>query len=132
MIDNISKISLTYELGGEYLLTRGSYTVAELSKEPNELYNCANGDVIKIKSVITKSQTIKEPVFTNPTKHIILGEAFIENAMERPQKPHKNDSIHKWNLYHNWHKMSVKAKLAEAVKQYVKDVNGGKFEWELL
>lgn len=120
MIDNTSRISLTYTVRGESLATAGVYESAKVKKI---------GD-----KYITKEQmkVIKEPVYNYAKQNTLLSNSFVMNALERPKKPHKSEGLAAANAYFNWGKMSDNAKLNYAVETYVSDVGGHKAEWELV
>lgn len=101
-----TQISLTYLIGGEYLIKSGEYD------------DCGN--------------TVIEPIYERATKNVTLGKSFIDGALERPKKPHRKANISDWNTYNNWNKSSVETKLASSIINYVKDLGGSKASWELM
>lgn len=118
MIDNTSKISLTYRIGGEYLIRKGNYTVAELNNTTGE--------------VKTHSKTIDEPVFSEPKKHVTLPYSFIEMALERPEIPYKKAPLHEWKAYSEWKVWSKNKRLHYRIMQLVTDLQGFDVVWQLI
>lgn len=130
MITTDNQISLTYELGGEYLLRKGSYTVADVTvKNPlskNEVF------------ILNKpSQTIKKAEYDRATQQVTLSSSFIEMALEKPSKP-EGMSFQRWlrtplgQLYQNWNKLSNEQKVKFHVEQYVIDMNGEDYSYEII
>lgn len=120
MIDNTSRISLTYTLRGESLATAGVYESAKVSKI---------GD-----KYITKEQMviIAEPVYKSAKQTTILSNSFVLNSLERPKKPHKSEGQAAVDAYFSWGRMSDNAKLNYAIEKYVEDLEGSNPEWELI
>lgn len=132
MIDNTSKISLTYKKGGEYLLRKGNYTVAELSTTPKEKYTKTDGSESMIRSVITNSKTVDEPIYSEPKQHVTLPYEFIKKGLERPDKPDKKAPIYEWNAYSQWETWSKAKKLNYRIHQLVSDLQGYDPVWQLI
>lgn len=125
MNTNYTEISLTYTLGGEYLVKPGKYTDA-LVEVSNPFTRNENVKVVK------PSITEELAIFSNATKNITLGKAFINAALERPIKPKNNATQTEYDLFRNWNKLSMKHKIALAVEQYVKDMGGYNPVFEIL
>ena len=125
-----SQISLAYVLQGEYLLNKGIYTTANVTvKNPNS----------RKEVFITNkpSQTIKRAEYDKATQQVTLSSSFIEMALERPEKP-EGMSFQRWlrtplgQLYQNWNKLSDEQKIKFHVEQYVIDMNGEDYSYEII
>ena len=125
-----SQISLTYVLQGEYLLNKGIYTTADVTvKNPNS----------RKEVFITNkpSQTIKRAEYEKATQQVTLSSSFIEMALERPEKP-EGMSFQRWlrtplgQLYQNWNKLSDEQKIKFHVEQYVIDMGGEDYSYEII
>jgi len=115
MIEQSSRILLTFNEGGKYIVKHGEYSTAKLS-----------GGVIT-----TPSKTIEQPVYADCTRTIKLSEAFVINALEIPKGPQKGTSEwHRWlrsslgNLSLNWKKFSDTERLDIHIKSLVEDLTG--------
>lgn len=120
MLELVTKISLTYTVGGEFLVTQGKYNEA----------------TIKGNVTISPLVTISQPEYASTKMHVTLGEAFVKNALENPEKPGKfsHQRLHfLWNkaLSIPKHKRDI-ALLQYAVETYVQDVDGINPEWEAI
>jgi hypothetical protein len=125
-----SQISLTYVLQGEYLLNKGIYTTANVTvKNPNS----------RKEVFITNKplQTIKRAEYEKATQQVTLSSSFIEMALERPVKP-DGMSFQRWlrtplgQLYQNWNKLSDEQKVKFHVEQYVIDMGGEDYSYEII
>lgn len=125
-----NSISLTYTLGGETLVRPGVYTVANITvKNPftkNEVF------------ILNKpSQTIKKAEYNKATQQVTLSSSFIEMALERPEKP-EGMSFQRWlrtplgQLYQNWNKLSDEQKIKFHVEQYIIDMGGEDYSYEII
>lgn len=115
MIEQGSKILLTFSEGGKYITRRGEYSVAKLSGG----------------NITTPSKTLVQPEYADCTRTIKLSESFVENALEIPKGPQKGSSEwHRWlrsplgNLSLNWKKYSDTEKLDIHIKSLVEDMTG--------
>lgn len=110
MINKDSQISLTYELGGEYLLRRGQYKL---------------------------SKTIKRAEYAKAVQQVTLSNAFVRMALDKPEKP-DGMSFKRWmrtpmgRLYLNFKKMPAGEKIAYHIEQYVADMGGGNYSYKIL
>jgi hypothetical protein len=138
MNTDFTKISLIYTLGGEYLVSRGKYKPAKISRTKKKIkYDCG---VVDFETVIDKPiQTIKHPEYKKATTGIVLGEAFVESALERPKPPKRG--YQRWlrtetgRLYQDWNTLSEIKRLERAIKIYVQDMTGlqePQFNFELI
>ena len=125
-----SQISLTYVLQGEYLLNKGIYTTADVTvKNPNS----------RKEVFITNKplQTIKRAEYEKATQQVTLSSNFIEMALERPEKP-EGMSFQRWlrtpmgKLYQNWNKLSDEQKINFHIEQYVMDMGGEDYSYEII
>lgn len=125
-----SQISLTYVLQGEYFLNKGIYTTADVTvKNPNS----------RKEVFITNkpSQTLKRAEYDKATQEVNLNNSFIEMALERPSKP-DGMSFQRWlrtpmgKLYQNWNKLSDEQKVNFHVEQYVMDMGGEDYSYEII
>lgn len=130
MMNKDSQISLTYVLQGEYLLNKGIYTTANVTvKNPNS----------RKEMFITNKplQTIKRAEYEKATQQVTLSSGFIEMALERPEKP-EGMSFQRWlrtplgQLYQNWNKLSDEQKIKFHVEQYVIDMGGEDYSYEII
>lgn len=130
MMNKDSQISLTYVLQGEYLLNKGIYTTANVTvKNPNS----------RKEVFITNKplQTIKRAEYDKATQQVTLSSGFIEMALERPEKP-EGMSFQRWlrtplgQLYQNWNKLSDEQKIKFHVEQYVIDMGGEDYSYEII
>lgn len=130
MMNKDSQISLTYVLQGEYLLNKGIYTTANVTvKNPNS----------RKEVFITNKplQTIKRAEYEKATQQVTLSSGFIEMALERPEKP-EGMSFQRWlrtplgQLYQNWNKLSDEQKIKFHVEQYVIDMGGEDYSYEII
>ena len=130
MLNKDSQISLTYELGGEYLLRRGQYTSADVYVKSTVSKN----ETFKINK---PSQTIKRAIYSKATQQVILSNTFVRMAIEKPEKPERM-SFQRWmrtsmgKFYLNFKKMSAEEKIAYHIEQYVADMGGGNYSYKIL
>lgn len=110
----IRKISLTYNLRGEYLVRRGKYKSAKFSKTGN---------------VIDKPmKVVQAPKYAQAKQSTVLGSAFIEAALERPKPPKRG--YQRWQrteegkLYMDWNKLKENERLVRRILIYVQDMTG--------
>ena len=124
-MSNYTTVSLTYKVGEPQILNRGQYLEAEIEVK--------NGLTKKEQSKVIKSlQVIQEPQYEQGTCNVNLLKPFIENALERPSKPGRKASQEEFDLFRNWNKMTDRAKIAVAVKKYVKEMGGFDPQFEIL
>lgn len=114
MINKDSKIFLTYSLGGKYLLNAGKY------------------DIIKDKLLCRKS-----PEYSKCTQKVTLEYSFIKNILSPPEKPEDMSwgrflSTSEGKLHQKWKKLSQKEIVSYRLWQYVKDLGGIEFTYELI
>ena len=125
MINNETKVSASFKEIGETLVSRGNYSVAKInvvnSFQKNEVF-----------SLIEPSRTIKEPVYKSATRNVILSNSFIQNCLQRPQKPTKNASQKQWDLYLNWFKISDERKIEIQLEEYAHDLNYELITFQLI
>lgn len=130
MILKDSQISLTYYVGGETLKKRGVYTVADVTVKnaftKNEVF------------ILNKpSQTVERPVFDKAQMSVTLSSSFIENCLTRPEKP-EGTNFHRWlrtpmgQLYQDWKKFSDVQKIEYHIKQYVIDMGGESYSYQII
>ena len=130
MINKDSQISLTYELGGEYLLRRGQYTSADVYVKGTFSKN----ETFKLNKL---SQTIRKAEYAKAMQQVTLGNAFVRMALDKPEKP-EGMSFKRWmrtpmgKLYLNFKKMSAEEKIAYHIEQYVADMGGGNYSYKIL
>lgn len=130
MISKESQISLTYTVGGEYLLRQGKYTSADVSVTNPFSKN----EVFKLNK---PSQTIERAVYEKTVQQVTLGTQFVRHALTVPEKP-DNMSWGRWlrtplgKLYQDWKKLSDAQKIAFHVQQYVIDMNGEDYSYEII
>jgi len=130
MISKESQVSLTYTLAGEYLLRKGKYTSADVYvKNP-----FTKNEVFKLNK---PSKTLVQPVYETAVQQITLGNQFIRQALTVPEKP-ENMSWNRWlrtplgKLYQDWKKLSNEQKVAFHIEQYVIDMNGEDYSYEII
>jgi len=130
MLNKDSQISLTYELGGEYLLRRGQYTSADVYvKNP-----LSKNETFKLNKL---SKTIKRAEYAKAVQQVTLSNAFVRMALDKPEKP-DGMSFKRWmrtpmgKLYLNFKKMSAGEKIAYYIEQYVADMGGGNYSYKIL
>ena len=110
MISNDNQISLTYLLGGEYLVKAG----------------CYNGD-----------KTIERNILSRASIKIILSTQFTEMCLTKP-KPPKDHNINRrlrstqGNLFQNWKKLSVEERVQKQVEIYVDDMDGELIDYTII
>ena len=130
MISKESKIFLTYNVGGEYLKQSGKYTSADVSV----INPFTKNEVFKLNK---PSQTLQRAVYEKATQQVTLGNQFIRQALTVPEKP-KNMSWGRWlrtplgKLYQDWKKLTNEQKIAFHVQQYVMDMNGEDYSYEII
>jgi hypothetical protein len=124
MIDNTSKISLTYQIGGEYLLTSGQYSVAELNHNKKDK---DGNPTIQTPSVI-KAQ----PTYHKAKCHIMLPYSFIEESLKPLEKLKEKEDYQYADARLRWKTWTEKMKLNFHVTRYVSDMRGSNPEWELV
>lgn len=130
MLNKDSQISLTYELGGEYLLKRGQYTSADVYVKGTFSKN----ETFKLNK---PSQTIKKAEYAKAVQQVTLSNAFVRMALEKPEKP-DGVSFKRWmrtpmgKLYINFKKMSAEEKIAYHIEQYVNDMGGSNYSYKIL
>ena len=120
-----SIISLTYTLGGEYLLQRGEYVSADIY---------SNGPVFKINKPM---RTVKSAKYDKAYININLPVQFTRMALGKPDKP--ESSVGRWmrttevgSLFLKWNKLSDEQKIEAHIKDYVKDMGGEEYSYEIL
>ena len=115
---------------GEYLLNKGIYTTANVTvKNPNS----------RKEVFITNKplQTIKRAEYEKATQQVTLGTQFVRHALTVPEKP-ENMSWGRWlrtplgKLYQDWKKLTNEQKIAFHVQQYVMDMNGEDYSYEII
>lgn len=129
MIENNSKISLSYQVTGEYLVKRGKYSSAKIKFGKNIVkYDCGQeGPEVIIEN---PSQVIEKPEFADSHISVILPEAFIERALELPKCSARkgSDEYHRWfrsdmgKLLLDWKKLNDIQKIERHIEIYVKDI----------
>jgi len=130
MISKDSQILLTYELGGECLVSPGIYTVADVTVKNSFTKN-------EIFILNKPSRTLVEPVFEKAQCSVTLGSSFLENCLERPTKP-KEVNFHRWlrtslgKLSQDWNKYSDQQKIEFHIKQYVIDMGGESYSYKII
>jgi|SRR6056297_1447106 len=130
MINKESKISLTYTLRGEYLVRKGSYISAD----------------IYVNNAFTKNETFKvnKPMKTNIQAEyqkayvtITLNESFVQMCLDKPEKQ-EGMSMGRWlrtplgKMFLQWKKMNDAQKIEAHIKQYVEDMGGEDYSYELI
>jgi hypothetical protein len=139
---NIARISLTYWLGGEYLLSKGKYKEARVSKGKNIIsYDCG---VEAPECIIDRPmKTVETPVFSEPKQTITLSNEFVKFALTKPENPFKKnkDAFYKWlkspkgRFYQEFDKLTNEQKIHKAIMFYVEDMTGNsdtKFTYKLI
>ena len=130
MLNKDSQISLTYELGGEYLRNQGQYTSADVYVKSTYTKN----ETFKINK---PSKTIKRAEYSKTMQQITLSNAFVRMALDKPEKPERM-SFQRWmrtpmgKFYLNFKKMSAEEKIAYHIEQYVADMGGGNYSYKIL
>lgn len=130
MINKNNQILLTYTLGGEFLLTRGIYTSADVTV----INPFTKNEVYKLNKPM---QTIKRAEYEKATQQVTLNSSFIEMALERPEKP-EGMSFNRWirtpigRLYLDWKKLSNEQKIEFHIQQYVISMNGEDYSYEII
>ena len=130
MISKDSKISLSFSEAGESLSKLGVYKTAEVYVKNAFTKN----EVFKINKPM---QTIKRAEFTKSTRHITLGSAFVEKALEFPKKP-EDTNYHRWlrtplgRISQSWKKLSDEQKIKFHIEQYVFDMGGEDYKFEII
>jgi hypothetical protein len=116
MISINNQISLTYYVGGEYLVKAGLYKSATENK----------GLVV-----------IKQPEFKRCIQSTTLSTVFTEMCLTRPERP-KDQNINRWfrtdagKLFLDWKKLSVEEKVRRHVESYVSDMGGELISYSVL
>ena len=130
MINKESKISLSYILAGECLSRKGVYTSADVFvKNP-----FTKSELFKVNK---PSKTIIQPIYSKATQYVTLGTSFIQNALAQPKKP-DGMNWHYWlktplgKVAQNWKKLSDKQKIQFHIEQYVADMGGEEFSYEII
>jgi len=130
MISKESQISLTYTLGGECLVRKGQYTSADVYVK----FPFTKNEVFKINK---PSKTIVHAEYEKAVQQVTLSNSFVQTALDKPEKP--NDmSWNRWlrtpigKLYQDWKKLSDEQKIAFHVNQYVIDMNGEDYSYEII
>ncbi len=129
MINKNSKIVLTYQLGGTTLQERGIYKTAEVYVK-----NSGKNEVFKVDKPM---QTIKQPVYKQASQIVTLNSDFVQSALERPEKP-KDKPFRLWSkepigkVFLEWRKLSSEQKLEAHIKQYVLDMGGEEYSYEII
>jgi hypothetical protein len=130
MINKDSRISLNYSLTGESLVKAGVYTVAKV----NVINGCTDKEVF---SLISPSRTVCNAVYSKATKQTTLSGGFVEMALELPRCP-KGDNRFRWmrtplgRISQQWKKMSDEQKIKFHIEQYVLDMEGEEFSYEII
>lgn len=124
------KISLTYELGGEHLAKGGSYTTAQVVVKPRK----GMPDEVK---VVKPLETLEEPDVRKATMNVVLGDEFCRQLLAPPRKPSRMSieaflKTRKGKLYAQWNQLSFNKKIFLGLKDYVRDMGGEKFTFEIL
>lgn len=118
----IRKISLTYNLRGEYLVRRGKYKSAKFSKTGLDVQYFDRNVIDKPMKVV------QAPKYAQAKQSIVLGSAFIEAALERPKPPKRG--YQRWQrteegkLYMDWNKLKENERLVRRILIYVQDMTG--------
>lgn len=125
------KIFLTYFLGGKYLVKRGNYSSAKISRGAKTItYDC--GMVDRETIIDVPSKVIDDPEYAESSIKVILPSEFVERALEVPVNPHKKGTpeYHRYfrsnmgKLLMEWPKLSEKQKIQRHVEIYVSDMTG--------
>ena len=72
------------------------------------------------------------PMGNGSTQHTTLGLPFIESCLERPDKPGKSATSLEYEIWSNWHKLTLESKISNGIKRYVKDLGGSKPEFKFI
>lgn len=133
------KIFLTYTLGGKYLIQRGEYTSATISRSSKDTqYDCG---IIGKETIIEKpSFQKKAPKYAEATQKVTLGESFVEMALTKPECPYKHgtDEFYAWlrspmgQFFKNFKNMSDEQKIEYHVNLYVKDMSGEEYSYQIV
>jgi len=130
MISKDSQISLHYVLVGEHLVRPGVYTVADVTVKNSFTKN-------EIFILNKPSETIQKPIFDKAQMSVTLNSSFIENCLTRPEKP-EGVNFHRWlrtpmgQLYQDWKRFNDTQKIEYHIKQYVIDMNGENYSYQII
>ena len=122
MIDKDSKCYVSLEENHGILLQSGVYSVAKVS------YNRSKDEYI----IDVPSRTIEEPKYSRPTRSLVLGSAFIESALTRPQKPSKKATQQEIEVFRSWNKLPVERKVEFSLLKLAHDLNCSLVGFEIL
>ena len=130
MINKESKISLTYTLRGEYLSRKGQYISADVFvKNPFQ-----KTEVYKVNKPM---QTIQRAEYQKAYVTITLNESFVQMCLDKPEKQ-EGMSMVRWlrtplgKMFLQWKKMNDAQKIEAHIKQYVEDMGGEDYSYELI
>lgn len=130
MINNESKISLTFTEGGETLVRKGRYQTAKV----NVLNPFKDNEVYKL---IEPMKVIQPAVYTTSQRSVTLSNEFIQMALEQPKLP-EDTNYHWWirtplgKASLVWKKMSKEQKIEFHVALYVQSQNGSDYSYEII
>ena len=130
MIPKDSRISLSFLEAGESLSMLGVYKTAEIYVKNAFTKN----EVFKINKPM---KVIKKPEYAKSTTHVTLYSMFVEKALEHPKKP-EGVNYHRWlrtplgRISQGWKKLTDEQKLKFHVEQYVFDMGGEDYKFEII
>ena len=130
-ISRNSKIFLTFNEGGKYLIKSEEYTSASVHNGTKKIqYDCG---VIAPELIVDVPSKIKrQPEYADCNKKVILNYSFIERALEFPECPYKRNTgeYHWWlksdmgKLALDFKKLNDEQKIKRHIEIYVKDMTG--------